>query len=106
MSWLYLLIASFFEIVWAVGLKQAYDLKLNFTTASVAVSMVLSLVFLSMAVQKIPMGIAYAIWTGVGIVGVFIYSFLINKEPISYSSILFVALILIGVVGLKLVTSK
>jgi quaternary ammonium compound-resistance protein SugE len=104
MSWLYLFIAGLFEIGWAIGLKYCYELKLNLMTLSVVISMILSFVFLSLAIQKIPLGVAYAIWTSIGVIGVFLYSFFILKESIPIISILFISFIIIGVAGLKLVT--
>lgn len=103
MSWLYLFIAGLFEISWAIGLKYCYGIKFNLLTFGIAISMILSLVFLGLAIQKIPLGIAYAIWTSIGVIGVFLYSFLILKEPIPAISILFISFIIIGVAGLKFI---
>lgn len=102
MAWFYLLVASLFEIMWAIGLKHAFQLKFDAATITVLMSMFLSLIFLALAIQKIPMGIAYAIWTGIGVVGVFFYGFLVDNQPIPAVSILFIGLILTGVIGLKL----
>jgi quaternary ammonium compound-resistance protein SugE len=64
--------------------------------------MALSVIFLGLATKTIPMSIAYAVWTGIGIVGVFIYGLLILKDPISVKNIICVGMILIGIIGLKL----
>ena len=73
MSWLYLLIAGMFEIVWAVAIKYCEGLKLNMPLIIVITSMFLSCFFLWLATKTIPMSVAYAVWTGIGIVGVFVY---------------------------------
>jgi len=64
--------------------------------------MALSVIFLGLATRTIPMSIAYAVWTGIGIIGVFTYGLFILKDPISVKNIIFVGMILIGIVGLKL----
>lgn len=102
MAWLYLFIAGIFEIFWAVGIKYCDGLKITLPLVLVIVSMGISIIFLGLATKTIPMSIAYAVWTGIGIVGVFAYGLLILKDPISTNSIVFVGLILIGIIGLKL----
>ena len=102
MAWLYLFIAGIFEIFWAVGIKYCDGLKITFPLVLVIISMGLSIIFLGLATKTIPMSIAYAVWTGIGIVGVFAYGLLILKDPISTNSIIFVGLILTGIIGLKL----
>lgn len=102
MAWLYLLIAGIFEIFWAVGIKYCDGLKITLPLILVIVSMGLRIIFLGLATKTIPMSIAYAVWTGIGIVGVFAYGLLILKDPISTNSIVFVGMILIGIIGLKL----
>ena len=102
MAWLYLLIAGIFEVCWAVGIKYCHGFKITFPLLLVIISMGISIIFLGLATKTIPMSIAYAVWTGIGIVGVFIYGLLIFKDPISTSSIVFISMILIGIIGLKL----
>jgi len=102
MSWLYLLIAGMFEIVWAVAIKYCDGLKLNMPLIIVIASMTFSCFFLWLATKTIPMSIAYAVWTGIGIVGVFAYGILILKDPITPATGVFVAMILVGIIGLKL----
>ena len=102
MAWLYLFIAGIFEIFWAVGIKYCDGLKITLPLVLVIISMGISIIFLGLATKTIPMSIAYAVWTGIGIVGVFAYGLLILKDPISTNSIVFVSLILIGIIGLKL----
>jgi len=104
MSWLYLLIAGILEIVWAVAIKYCDGIRLNLPLIIVVAAMSSSCFFLWLATKTIPMSIAYAIWTGVGIVGVFIYGILVFKDPITPATIIFVGMILAGIIGLKLFT--
>lgn len=102
LAWLYLFVAGIFEICWAVGIKYCDGFKITFPLVFVLVSMAISMICLGAAVKTIPMSVAYTVWTGIGIVGVFIYGVIIFKEPISITSMIFVGLILIGIIGLKL----
>ena len=102
MSWLYLLIAGIFEIMWAVAIKYCDGLKFNIPLMLVVLSMIFSCFFLWLAAKTIPMSIAYAVWTGIGIVGVFVYGILVFKDPITPATGIFVAMILVGIIGLKL----
>ncbi len=102
MSWLYLMIAGMFEVAWAVGIKYCQGTQLSFALISVTAALILSVVFLSLATRTLPMSLAYAILTGIGIVGVFLYGIFILKEPAPVLNIVFVAMILIGIIGLKL----
>ena len=102
MSWFYLFMAGIFEIFWAVGIKYCDVFKITISLVLVIISMALSVIFLGLSTKTIPMSIAYAVWTGNGIVGVFIYGLLILKDPISVKNIICVGMILIGIIGLKL----
>ena len=102
MSWFYLFMAGIFEMFWAVGIKYCDGFKITISLVLVIISMALSVIFLGLATKTIPMSIAYAVWTGIGIVGVFIYGLLILKDPISVKNIICVGMILIGIIGLKL----
>jgi quaternary ammonium compound-resistance protein SugE len=102
MAWFYLFIAGIFEIFWAVGIKYCDGFKITLPLGLVIISMTLSVIFLGLATRTIPMSIAYAVWTGIGIIGVFTYGLFILKDPISVKNIIFVGMILIGIVGLKL----
>jgi len=102
MAWFYLFIAGIFEIFWAVGIKYCDGFKITLPLVLVIISMTLSVIFLGLATRTIPMSIAYAVWTGIGIIGVFTYGLFILKDPISVKNIIFVRMILIGIVGLKL----
>jgi|JI9StandDraft_1071089.scaffolds.fasta_scaffold814478_1 quaternary ammonium compound-resistance protein SugE len=102
MAWFYLFTAGIFEIFWAVGIKYCDGFKITLPLILVIISMALSVIFLGLATKTIPMSIAYAVWTGIGIIGVFTYGLLVLKDPISAKNIIFVGMILIGIVGLKL----
>ena len=102
MSWFYLFFFFLFETFWAVGIEYCDRLKITISFFLVIISMALSVIFLGLATKTIPMSIAYAVWTGIGIVGVFIYGLLILKDPISVKNIICVGMILIGIIGLKL----
>lgn len=106
MSWLYLLTAIFFEAGWAIGLKYSDSLSLAKpgATAFTVFSMVASVVFLALAVKQIPIGTAYAIWTGSGAVIVAVFGMLFFNEPVFALRILFLFLIIAGVTGLKFVS--
>jgi len=103
MSWLYLIIAGIMEWGWPVGLKFAWDGQhFRWVPAGGAlVSMILSGYFLFLAIRMIPMGTAYAVWTGIGAVGAFIIGILYFDEPTSLLRFASIALIVGGIVGLK-----
>ena len=104
MAWTYLFIAGLFEIGWAVGMKYTHGFSRLWPTVAVLVSMILSVYFLSIAIKSIPVGTAYAVWTGIGIVGTTILGIILFNETVSVLRVLFISLILISVVGLKVIT--
>ncbi|QZT38030.1 multidrug efflux SMR transporter [Halosquirtibacter xylanolyticus] len=103
MSWLYLILAGVFEIGWPLGLKlsQSSDNKYLWILFAVA-SMGLSGYFLFNAQKVIPIGTAYAVWTGIGAVGTFIVGIVLFGDASSIARVLAVMLIVIGLIGLKL----
>ena len=104
MAWLILFVAGLTEVGWAVGLKYTQGFTRPAPTALTVVAMVVSLWLLGLAVRTLPLGTAYAIWTGIGTVGTVIVGVLLFNEPASGLRLLCVALIVSGIVGLKLVT--
>lgn len=103
MDWLLLLLAGIFEIGWPLGLKLSQTMAGKTLGIVIAVlSMGLSGLLLWLAQKTIPIGTAYAVWTGIGAAGTFIVGVVIFKDPTSLLRILSVALIVAGVVGLKL----
>ncbi len=101
MSWIYLLIAGLFEIGWAIGLKYTEGFTKLWPSVITIIGMILSFYFLSTAVKTIPIGTAYAIWTGIGAVGTAILGIILFGESKEIIRIFFVMLIVIGIVGLK-----
>jgi len=102
MSWIYLVLAGLFEIGWPVGLKMAQDPEQRWTGVAVAVVfMVLSGLLLWLAQRTIPIGTAYAVWTGIGAAGTFAVGVLYYGDPTSFLRYLGVALIVAGVITLK-----
>ena len=101
MAWIYLLIAGLFEIGWAVGLKYTDGFTRLWPSIVTIVTMILSFYFLSSAVKTIPIGTAYAIWTGIGAVGTAILGIILFDESKEFIRIIFIMLIVVGIVGLK-----
>ncbi|MEH7884612.1 quaternary ammonium compound efflux SMR transporter SugE [Bacillus sp. JJ1609] len=101
MAWVFLIIAGVFEVVWAIGLKYTEGFTKVFPTVITLLGMAISFYFLSMAVKTLPIGTAYAIWTGIGAAGAVILGIVLFGEPKSMLRLMFVAFILIGIIGLK-----
>ncbi|MCC7268298.1 MAG: quaternary ammonium compound efflux SMR transporter SugE [Caulobacteraceae bacterium] len=104
MAWIYLFIAGLFEIGWAVGLKYTEGFTKPVPTVLTAISLVASMALLGWSVRTLPLGTAYAIWTGVGAVGTVIAGVVLFKEPATAARLACVVLIVAGILGLKLVT--
>ncbi|ADO50240.1 small multidrug resistance protein [[Enterobacter] lignolyticus SCF1] len=104
MSWLILLIAGLLEVVWAVGLKYTHGFSRLVPSVITVVAMVASVALLSWAMKSLPVGTAYAVWTGIGAVGAAITGILLLGESASLARILSLALIVCGIIGLKLST--
>ena len=105
MAWAYLMVAGLFECGWAIGLKYTDGFSKLVPSLLTVVSMAVSLGLLSMAMKSIPIGTAYAVWTGIGAVGVALLGMLLFSEPRSMLRLLCLLLIISGIVGLKLVSS-
>lgn len=103
MAWINLLIAGLFEIGWPLGLKlsQTTNNKVSWILFA-AFSMGVSGLFLWLAQKQIPMGTAYAVWTGIGAVGAFGAGILLFKDPATIFRIVSVTFIVVGIIGLKL----
>lgn len=106
MSWLYLIIAGVFEVVWAAGLKYSNGFTRLYPSLITVIGMIISFYFLSLATKTLPIGTAYAIWTGIGALGSIIVGIILFKEPFSLLRVLFLLLILIGILGLKLTSTS
>lgn len=102
MAWFILFMASLCEIAWAMGLKYSDGFKKLWPSVFTIVFVVASMLLLAKAVRTLPMGAAYAVWTGVGAAGTVIASVMLFKEPMSIYKGVCVGLIILGVVGLQL----
>lgn len=106
MAWIYLLIAGLTEIVWAIGLKEAHGFTVLLPSVVTLVFIVVSFFLFAKAMEKIPIGTAYAIFTGIGAAGTAIVGIFLFKEGAGAGKLFFLALLLIGIIGLKLADSK
>ncbi len=104
MAWTLLVIAGLFEVGWAIGLKYTNGFTQPWPTTLTVAAMVISMVLLGLAAKDLPIGTAYAVWTGIGAVGAFVLGILLFREPATAARIACVALIVTGIVGLKLLT--
>ncbi len=104
MAWLALVVAGLFEIGWAVGLKQSEGLTRLWPTVATAVSLVISMALLAVSLRTLPLGTAYAVWTGIGAAGTAILGIVLLGEPATLLRLGCLALIVAGVLGLKLVS--
>ena len=102
MSWFLLLLAGLLEIAWAVGLKHTAGFTRFWPTLGTVLAFVCSVVLLGLAMRTLPLGTTYATWTAIGAVGTVILGMLFFGDPVSVSRLACVALIVIGVAGLKL----
>jgi quaternary ammonium compound-resistance protein SugE len=104
MNWTYLAIAGALEIVWAIGLKYTAGFTKPAASAITIVAMIASIAFLGLALKTIPVGTGYAIWTGIGAVGTAILGIILFAEPATATRLGCIALIVAGIVGLKVVS--
>ncbi|APV38397.1 quaternary ammonium compound-resistance protein SugE [Pseudomonas sp. BT76 TE3572] len=102
MSWIILFFAGLFEVGWAVGLKYTDGFSRPLPTALTVAAMAISLGLLGLAMKELPLGTAYAIWTGVGAVGTVIAGIILFGESMALFRLASVALIISGLVGLKI----
>lgn len=104
MHWIFLFIAGLLEISWAVGLKFSHGFaKLTPAIFTVA-CMIFSFYFLALALKQLPLGTAYAIWTGIGTIGTVVFGIILFKEPVTILRLVCIGFIVSGIVGLKLIT--
>ena len=104
MAWVWLAVAGCFEIVWAVLLKYTEGFTRLVPSVLTLAAMVLSIVLLGMALKALPVGTAYAVWTGIGAVGTAALGIYLFGEPATAARLASIGLIVAGIVGLKLVT--
>ncbi len=101
MHWIYLVIAGVLEVVWAFYMKQSAGFTKPFESAVTIVAMIASFTLLSLAMKALPLGSAYAIWTGIGAVGAFIVGVVFLDESANLMRVASAGLILAGIIGLK-----
>ncbi len=106
MPWIYLAIAGLFECAWAIGIKYTDGFSKLLPSVLTITAMGISLWLLSLAMKSIPIGTAYAVWTGIGAVGVAILGMILFDESRELLRILCLLLIISGIVGLRLVSSQ
>lgn len=102
MSWMYLFVAALFEIGWAVGLEYTDGFTRPVPSVLTGIAMILSMGLLAQAVRTLPIGTAYAVWTGIGAAGTAFAGIVLFGEPRNMLRFLYIGLIITGVLGLKL----
>ena len=105
MAWVLLFIAGLFEVGWAVGLKYTDGFTRLWPSVGTATALVASMVLLASAVRTLPLGTAYAVWTGIGTVGTAILGIVLFREPATAMRLVCITMIVAGIVGLKLASS-
>ena len=106
MAWLELLLAGGLEVFWSTFMKLSEGFTKLWPTVWTVLGMLASFFFLSRAVHTLPMGTAYAVWTGIGALGAVLVGILLFREPVTAPRLLFMALLLIGIIGLKITSAK
>ena len=104
MAWVILVIAGLFEICWAIGLKYTDGFTRLWPSVGTATAMTVSVVLLGWAMRSLPVGTAYAVWTGIGAVGTVLLGIVLFGEPATVARLVCVGLIDAGILGLKVVT--
>lgn len=104
MNWLLLIIAGLFEVGWAIGLKYTHGFTRLWPSVATLAAIVISMGLLGIAMKSLPVGTAYAVWVGVGMVGAAVLGIVLFGEPVNIWRILSLSLIVAGIVGLKLST--
>ncbi|MFD1569182.1 quaternary ammonium compound efflux SMR transporter SugE [Halorubrum laminariae] len=104
MSWYILILAALFEIGWAIGLEASDGFSKPVPTLGTVVALVISMALLAQAVKDLPIGTAYAVWTGIGAVGTASLGIILFDEPATLARIAFIGVIVVGIVGLHSVS--
>ena len=104
MAWIWLLVAGLLEVAWAIGLKYTDGFTRLVPSVLTLAAMAASVFFLALAVRTIPIGTGYAVWTGIGAVGVAILGMFLFDEPRTLARLGCIALVVAGIAGLKLVS--
>ncbi len=105
MEWIHLLIAGIFEISWAIGLKFSHGFSRPIISIITIICMIASFYFLALALKHLPLGTAYAVWTGIGTLGTVILGIILFKEPATAMRLACIGFIIFGITGLKLLSN-
>lgn len=105
MDWAILVVAGLFEVGWAVGLKYSEAFTRFWPSVATAIALAASMILLAVALRSLPLGTAYTIWTGIGAIGTVVLGIALFGEPATAARLSCIALILVGIVGLKLTTN-
>jgi quaternary ammonium compound-resistance protein SugE len=106
MAWVVLFVAGLMEVAWAVGLKYTAGFTRLWPSLGTIAALVVSMALLGLSLRTLPLGTAYAIWTGIGTVGTAVLGVILFREPATAARLVCIALIVTGIVGLKLVTPE
>jgi len=104
MAWLILLVAGLFEVAWAIGLKYTDGFTRFVPSVLTVIAMAASVILLGLSLRTLPVGTAYAVWTGVGAVGTALLGIYLFGDPATAARLASIGLIVAGIIGLKLVT--
>jgi len=106
MAWILLLAAGLLEVAWPIGFKYSNGFTRILPTIPTMLALLLSFLLMSLSATPLPIGTVYAVWTGIGVLGVALCGILLFDEPYSFYRLSFIMLIFIGIVGLKLTTQS
>jgi len=103
LAWSILIVAGFFETGWAIGMKYSDGFTRLWPSVFTGISMLISVALLAYTLKVLPVGSAYAVWTGIGAVGTVILGIILFKEPYDFARMFFIFLIIVGIAGLRLI---
>lgn len=104
MAWWYIVLAGIGEIAWAIGLKYSQGFSRLWPSVWTILAFIISMLFLSLAMRTLPVGSAYAVWTGIGVVGTAVLGMVLFDEPRDVLRLLCIGLIVAGIIGLKVLS--
>ena len=106
MHWIFLILAGILEVTWAVAMKYSNGFTVMLPSVITAVGYIASAVFLALALKHLPLGTAYAMWTGFGIIGTSVLGVILFHDKLSVTQIICICLIILGIAGLKLLSKE
>jgi len=106
MHWIFLILAGILEVTWAVAMKYSNGFTVILPSVITAVGYIASAVFLALALKHLPLGTAYAMWTGFGIIGTSVLGVILFHDKLSVPQIICICLIILGIAGLKLLSKE